>query len=70
MKKSYELSGMSCGGCVSSVKRSLLQLPNITEAEVQLNPPRAELAMNKSMDINVLQAQLSKIGNYKIKELA
>lgn len=61
---------MSCGGCVSSVKRMLLQVPDITEAEVQLNPPRAELTMSKSIDVNVLQAQLNKAGHYTIKEVA
>lgn len=69
MKKQYELSGMSCGGCVSSVKRLLLQVPNITEAEVQLNPPRAELTMSKPIDVNVLQAHLNK-GHYTITEVA
>ena len=32
MKKNYELQGMSCGGCVSNVKRALLQLPDVTES--------------------------------------
>lgn len=27
MKKSYELTGMSCGGCVANVKRALLHVP-------------------------------------------
>ena len=69
MKKKYELQGMSCGGCVGNVKKALLQIPDITEAEVQLNPQTAILTMNKSIDINELQAKLSKAGNYKIKEL-
>ena len=36
MKKEYELQGMSCGGCVSNVKRALLQVPDVTEALQQL----------------------------------
>ena len=43
MKKTYEIRGMSCGGCVSSVKKALMQLPDVTEAEVQLHPQKAIL---------------------------
>lgn len=69
MKKEYQLSGMSCGGCVSNVKRALLQLSEVTDAEVHLNPQRAVLTMDKSIDVEQLQAQLSKAGQYKIKEI-
>jgi copper chaperone CopZ len=69
MKKNYELSGMSCGGCVNSVKNALLKLPEILEAEVGLNPQRAILTMNKTVDVAELQAQLSNAGHYSIKEL-
>ena len=69
MKKTYELEGMSCGGCVNNVKRVLLQLPDVKEAEVQLHPQRAVITMNKSIDVEELQAQLKKAGHYTIKEV-
>ncbi len=69
MKKNYELQGMSCGGCVNSVKLALLHVPNVKEAEVQLNPQRAFLTMSESIDVNELQVQLSKAGHYTIKEI-
>ncbi len=69
MKKSYELQGMSCGGCVSSVKNILLQIPDVTEADVQLRPPGAVLTMSKVVDVDELQAQLNKLGSYTIKEV-
>ncbi len=70
MKKNYEIKGMSCGGCVSNVKRALLQLPDVTEADVQLNPQSAVLTMSKPVDVEELQAQLKKAGHYTIKEEA
>ena len=70
MKKNYEIKGMSCGGCVSNVKRALLQIPDITEADVQLNPQGAVLTMSKPVDAEELQAQLKKAGHYSIKEVA
>ena len=69
MKKNYEIKGMSCGGCVSSVKRALLQLPEVTEADVQLNPQSAVLTMIRPVNVEELKAQLSKAGHYSIKEL-
>ena len=69
MTKNYEITGMSCGGCVSSVKRALLQNPDITEAQVQLNPPGASLTMSKSIGVDQLQTQLTNAGHYSIKEI-
>ncbi len=69
MKKSYDLTGMSCGGCVKNVKNALMQLPDIEEAEVHLHPQVAILTMSKSLDVEQLQAQLKKAGHYTIKEV-
>ena len=70
MKKEFELAGMSFGGCVSHVKKALLQIPGVTDAEVHLHPQRAVLTMSKAIDVAGLQTQLSKAGNYTIKEVA
>ncbi len=68
MIKYYELSGMSCSGCVNSVRKILLQLPDITAAEIQLNPPTAVLTMNKPIALEKLQKQLNQSGNYTIRD--
>ena len=70
MKKEFELAGMSCGGCVSNVKKALLQIPGVTDAEVHLHPQRAVLTMSKAIDVAGLQTHLSKAGHYTIKEVA
>ena len=69
MKKEYEIQGMSCGGCVSNVKRALLQVPDVTEAEVHLNPQGAVITMIKSIAVEELQTQLKKAGHYTIQEV-
>ncbi len=66
MNKYYEVKGMSCEGCVNNVKQALIELPDVTDAEVKLNPPGALLTMTKSIDTQVLQSQLDKAGNYTI----
>ena len=69
MKKNYELQGMSCGGCVNTVKKVLLELPGVENAEVHLHPQTAVLTMSKAIDMDELQAQLNRAGHYTIKEL-
>ena len=68
MKKSYELSGMSCGGCVKSVQNALLKLPDVEDAKVQLHPQSVEITMSEDISVEALQAQLNKAGHYTIKE--
>jgi copper ion binding protein len=36
-----KISGMSCGGCTSSVTKVLTELPGVTKAEVVLEPGQA-----------------------------
>ena len=51
---------------MSSVEKALMALPDVTEAEVKLEPQGVLLSMNKSIDTSVLQAQLDKAGHYTI----
>lgn len=69
MKKNYELTGMSCGGCVNNVKRTLLDIPGVEDAEVQLNPQKATVTMSKSINVDELQDHLNTAGYYTIKEV-
>ena len=69
MQKKYGIHGMSCGGCVSNVKRALSQIPNVEDVEVLLQPPVATITMSKSIDVNELQTHLNKAGRYTIKEI-
>lgn len=68
MKKEYQIDGMSCEGCVNSVKQALLKVPGVSEAEVKLHPPVAVLTTDQFLDITELQAGLNEAGYYKISE--
>ncbi len=70
MKRKYELQGMSCERCISNVKKKLLQLPVVEDAEVHLHPQTAVLTITKPIDVSELQTQLSKAGHYMIKEVS
>jgi copper chaperone len=41
---SFGVQGMTCGGCVASVKRVLEALPGVEKVDVTLTPGRATVA--------------------------
>ena len=43
------VSGMTCGGCVSSVHKVLTALPGVQSAEVTLSPGQARVTFDPSV---------------------
>ena len=41
---SFKVEGMTCGGCVASVKRVLEALPGVSNVNVALDPGKATVA--------------------------
>ena len=41
---SFDVQGMTCGGCVASVKRVLSALPGVENVDVTLKPGKASVA--------------------------
>ncbi|GAA4749128.1 heavy metal translocating P-type ATPase [Flavisolibacter ginsenosidimutans] len=68
MTHTYNISGMTCNGCVAKAKSELLKLGDITEADVQLTSPQATITMQKHIPVQELQNALRKAGNYTITE--
>ncbi len=66
MVHKYNIEGMTCGGCVASVKRALENLPNVEEANIQLQAPQGILKLKHPIEVGKLQAA---IGHYKISEM-
>lgn len=62
----YQVSGLTCSGCVNRVKNVLVDHADLVE--VTLTPPEATLTNPKS-DINALNNALSLIGNYQLSPL-
>lgn len=59
----YQISGMTCGGCVNRVKQALAPLAE--DVQVTLTPPAVTLT-NPSQDINQLNQTLKTIGKYTL----
>jgi copper chaperone len=45
---SFRVEGMSCGGCVASVKRVLEALPGVTNVNVTLEPGKASVVYDSA----------------------
>ena len=66
MVKEFKIEGMTCGGCVANVKKSLEQLAEVEKADIQLDAPQGKLTLKNSVPTQALQEA---IGHYKIQEL-
>ncbi|HBR54685.1 MAG TPA: copper resistance protein CopZ [Flavobacteriaceae bacterium] len=70
MKQKFQINGISCGGCVARVKKTLEEHPNIEKAEIFLAPKGATfITMTEKLSITELQKQLSKLNGYTITEI-
>ena len=68
MTHTYNITGLTCNGCVAKAKSTLLKFGDITSADVQLAAPQATLIMQKHIPVTVLQEALNKVSNYTITE--
>ncbi|MEM6320761.1 MAG: heavy-metal-associated domain-containing protein [Bacteroidota bacterium] len=66
MTKTYQIEGMTCGGCVAKVKKGLESLPSVSSADIQLAFPQGQLQLQQPVATSDLQAA---IGKYPIQEI-
>jgi len=70
MKQKFQIDGISCGGCVAQVKKTLEEHSNIENAEISLSPKGATLiTMNEALSVAELQKQLNELKGYTITEV-
>jgi copper chaperone CopZ/uncharacterized membrane protein YphA (DoxX/SURF4 family) len=58
MTHTYQLTGMTCGGCENKVKSNLLILPDVTSVEVSKDTNSATISMDKHIGLDTLQQAL------------
>lgn len=64
MTHTYQITGMTCGSCEAIVKSALLNLPDVTNAEVTRTT--ATITMEKHIALSELQKTIGEKGNYII----
>ena len=65
MKHTYNIAGMTCNGCRSTVEKALNSIEGI-EASVALDPPVATISMIRNTPLQQMQKTLSDVGKYSI----
>jgi len=66
MIHTYNIGGMSCGSCRSTVEKALNTIHGI-KASVTLDPPVAKIEMDKTIPTTRLQEALTTAGDYTIE---
>jgi len=66
LQTTYNIKGMTCGGCVAQVKQLIESVSGVTEAKVQLENPQAEINSINGLDLVELQQVL---GKYQISSI-
>ena len=70
MKKKFPIDGLSCGGCITRVKKVLEALDAIDEAKIFLDPKGVvEISMKENLSVHDLQKQLDELEGYTINEI-
>ena len=64
----YHIGGMSCVGCVSTVKNKLSAVPGVTSVKIDLAKKQAEITSSQVIEANALKEALRNSG-YTIAEL-
>ncbi|MBS1542335.1 MAG: heavy-metal-associated domain-containing protein [Bacteroidetes bacterium] len=58
MKKMYQVSGMTCGGCVKTVKAVLGSVPGVSNIDVSLETQTVQLDAPAQVGLPELQEKL------------
>ena len=60
---SFDVSGMTCGGCTSSVQRALRRLDGVSHAEVNLRPGTAMVVADPArVTPDQIETAITKLG--------
>ena len=55
----YNITGMTCGGCASTVKNKLSTVSGVTSVKIDLAKKEAEITSSQEIDTKALQSALS-----------
>lgn len=68
MKHTYNISGMTCDGCVAKVSYLLKQLPEVTDVAINLENGTADVSMSSHVATPKLQQALKDYPKYQLTE--
>ena len=68
MTHQYEVSGITCGGCISNVTKALEAVPGVTAVRVQKESPQATVTMSGHIPTEQLAEAVKAYVNYILTE--
>ena len=68
MQHSFAISGMHCQGCVSKITSALQGVDGVQSVQVTLQPPRANIAMERHVPLNEFNQAVRAAGSYSLAE--
>ena len=68
MTKEYIITGMTCKACLVNVKTAINSFPRIEEVGIQLDYPQANITSLGSLNLEEINLELKKLGNYIIAD--
>lgn len=68
MTHSYQITGMTCSSCKSTVESILSKIPDVQHIYINLENGEAKIDMSNHIDISTFQSALAKYPKYTIQE--
>ncbi|SEN24415.1 Copper chaperone CopZ [Mucilaginibacter gossypiicola] len=68
MTHTYNITGMTCTGCLAKVQSLLQQVPNIEKVDISLAEGTADITMKKHVSTTDLQQALAAYPKYQLSE--
>lgn len=62
IRKTIEIEGMHCEGCVNRVTNVLSSIPGVKKCDVSLEGKKADLILSKEVDDSVFRERIESIG--------
>jgi Cu2+-exporting ATPase len=68
MTHTYQISGMTCTGCASTIERALRTVPGVESVKVDLQQTSAAITMKHHVSIEKLRDALAPYPSYELHE--
>ncbi len=65
MKHTYNITGMTCSGCVANISNDLIRIEGVTKVDINLEKGEAEIESDRHILMGILQAAIS--DKYRIR---
>lgn len=69
-QQTFDIEGLRCGGCVNTVRETLLALDGIDDVEITLattTPSVLRIEADHAVDTDLIQRSLAERGDFRIR---